>query len=146
MEGFGFLRKISLFEDMPLSEMKAFYNICSERTFQEGEVLIEQGRPGMALFVVRSGQVSILRVEGSQVKEVASLGEGDHVGEMSLVDESPTSARVVAKGAVVAFEVSRDHFLRFLQANDKFAVRVLRVFVRTLCQRLRETTAKLAVG
>jgi tetratricopeptide (TPR) repeat protein len=145
MEGFDFLRKIPLFEDMPLSEMKAFYNISEERTFQEGERLIEQGRPGMALYVLRDGKVSVQRIEGQQAKEVAVLGPGDHVGEMALVDESPTSARVVAKGQVTAFEISRDLFLRFVQANDKFAVRVLRVFVRTMCQRLRETTAKLAV-
>jgi tetratricopeptide (TPR) repeat protein len=144
MDGFDFLQKIPLFVDMPLPEMKAFYNISEERTFQDGERLIEQGRPGMALYVIRSGKVSVQRVEGDKVTEVAVLGEGDHVGEMSLVDESPTSARVVAKGTVVVFEVSRDHFLRFLQANDKFAVRVLRVFVRTLCDRLRETTSKLA--
>jgi tetratricopeptide (TPR) repeat protein len=144
MDGFDFMQKIPLFADMPLQEMKAFYNISEERKFQDGERLIEQGRPGMALYVIRSGKVSIQRVEGDKVTEVAVLHEGDHVGEMSLVDESPTSARVVAKGNVVAFEVSRDHFLRFLQANDKFAVRVLRVFVRTLCDRLRETTSKLA--
>ena len=144
MDGFDFLQKIPLFADMALQEMKAFYNISEERKFQEGERLIEQGRPGMALYVIRSGKVSVQRMEGDKATEVAVLGEGDHVGEMSLVDESPTSARVVAQGAVVAFEVSRDHFLRFLQANDKFAVRVLRVFVRTLCDRLRETTSKLA--
>ncbi len=145
MEGFDFLQKIPLFTDMPLSEMKAFYNVCAERSFQPGEILIEQGRPGMALYVLRSGKVAVLRVEGESQTAVAELGAGDHVGEMALVDESPTSARVVAKEPVLAFEISRDNFLRFLQANDKFAVRVLRVFVRTLCQRLRETTAKLAV-
>jgi len=144
MDGFDFLQKIPLFVDMPLQEMKAFYNISEERKFQDGELLIEQGRPGMALYVIRSGKISVRRVEGDTATEVAVLHEGDHVGEMALVDESPTSARVVAKGDVVAFEVSRDHFLRFLQANDKFAVRVLRVFVRTLCDRLRETTSKLA--
>ena len=144
MEGFDFLRNIPLFQDMPLVEMRAFYNICEERAFQEGERLIEQGSKGVALFVLRSGQASVQRLEGEKVVEVAVLGPGHHVGEMSLVDEAPTSARVVAKGKVVAFEISREQFLRFLQANDKFAVRVLRVFVRTLCQRLRETTAKLA--
>ena len=144
MDGFDFMQKIPLFADMPLQEMKAFYNISEERKFQDGELLIEQGRPGMALYVIRSGNVSVQRVESQKATEVAVLKEGDHVGEMSLVDESPTSARVAAKGDVVAFEVSRDHFLRFLQANDKFAVRVLRVFVRTLCDRLRETTSKLA--
>lgn len=144
MDGFNFLQKVPLFADMPLSAMKAFYNVCQDRTLVEGELLIEQGRPGVALFVIRQGEVSVLRVEGDQAKEVAVLGAGDHVGEMSLVDEAPTSARVVAKTEVRLFEVSRDQFLRFLQAHDKFAVRVLRVFVRTMAQRLRETTAKLA--
>ncbi|MBN2494880.1 MAG: cyclic nucleotide-binding domain-containing protein [Deltaproteobacteria bacterium] len=144
MEGFDFLQKIPLFEDMPLSTMKAFYNICEERTFQSGERLIEQGRPGMALYVIRSGEVAVLRIEGEKATEVTTLRAGEYVGEMALIDEAPTSARVVAKGEVMAFEVSRDRFLRFLQANDKFAIRVLRVFVRTMAQRLRETTAKLA--
>jgi tetratricopeptide (TPR) repeat protein len=144
MDGFNFLQKVPLFADMPLSAMKAFYNVCQDRTLVEGELLIEQGRPGVALFVIRQGEVSVLRVEGDQAKEVAVLGPGDHVGEMSLVDEAPTSARVVAKSEVRLFEISRDQFLRFLQAHDKFAVRVLRVFVRTMAQRLRETTAKLA--
>jgi CRP-like cAMP-binding protein len=93
--------------------------------------------------VLRSGEVSVQRVEGDQATEVAVLKPGDHLGEMSLVDEVPTSARIVAKSDVVAFEVSREQFLRFMDANDKFSVRVLRVFVRTLAQRLRETTAKL---
>jgi len=144
MEGFDFLQKIPLFADMPLSEMKAFYHICEERTFQPGERIIEQGQTGLALYVLREGKVGVLRVEGDQAVEVAVLQAGDHVGEMSLVDEAPTSARVVAKEKVVTFEISRDRFLRFVQANDKFAVRVFRVFVRTLAQRLRETTAKLA--
>ncbi len=144
MDGFNFLQKVPLFADMPLSAMKAFFNVCQDRTFLDGERLIEQGTAGLALFVIRQGQVSIQRVEGDHSKEVAVLGPGSHVGEMSLVDEAPTSARVVAKGTVKAFEISRDMFLRFLQANDKFAVRVLKVFVRTLSQRLRDTTSQLA--
>ena len=142
-EGFDFLQKIPLFADMPLTAMKAFYNVCEDRTFLDGERLIEQGQQGMALFVIREGVISVQRVDGEKAKEVAVLNPGDHVGEMSLVDEALTSARVVARGEVKAFEISRDQFLRFLQTNDKFAVRVMRVFVRTLSQRLRETTAKL---
>lgn len=144
MEGFDFLQRIPLFQDMPLAAMKAFYNVCEDRTFQAGERLIEQGQPGTALYVIRSGEVVVQRVEGERATTVATLKPGEYVGDMSLVDEALTSARVVAKDKVCAFEISRDHFLRFLQANDKFAVRVLRVFVRTLSQRLRETTAKLA--
>ncbi len=144
MDGFNFLQKIPLFADMPLPDMKAFYTICEERTFQDNERLIEQGQPGMALFVVRVGTVSVQRVEGQRVTEVTTLGPGSHVGEMSLIDEQPTSARVVAKGTVVAFEIGRDQFLRFIATNDRFAARVYKVFVRTISQRLRETTNKFA--
>ncbi len=143
MEGFDFLQKIPLFVDMPLSVMKSFYNICEDRTFQAGERIIEQGRPGLALYVLRDGEVAIQRVDGEDATEVAVLKAGDHVGEMALMDEAPTSARVVAKTQVQVFEIQRDRFLRFMQANNKFAVRIYRVFVRTMAQRLRETTAKL---
>jgi tetratricopeptide (TPR) repeat protein len=144
MDGFDFLRKIQLFVDMPLSSMKAFFNICEERVFQPGEIVIEQDRPGLALYVIREGKVSVQRLEGEKTTDVTTLGPGDHVGEMSLVDEANTSARVIAQGLVRVFEVSRDSFLRFLQMDDKFAVRIFRVFVRTLSNRLRGTTAKLA--
>jgi len=144
LEGFDFLRRVPLFEDMPLSEMRAFYNVCEERVFEPGELLIEQDRPGLALFVIREGQVSVVRREGDKEREVAQLGPGEYVGEMSLVDDGPTSARVLAKTRTVTFEISRDNFLRFMRSNDRFAVRVMRVFVRTLCQRLRKTTAELA--
>ena len=38
MEGFDFLRRIPLFEDMPLAQMKSFYNICEERVFDPDSV------------------------------------------------------------------------------------------------------------
>lgn len=145
MDGFDFLRKVPLFEDLPLFEMKALYHICQQRSFQDGERIIEQGEPGKALYVIRSGKALVQRIEHGQTKNVAVLDRGDHFGEMSLIDDSPTSARVVAGDQVMAFEISRDRFLRFLEINQRLAVKVLRVFISTLCQRLRDTTAKLTV-
>src|SRR2546421_1119539 len=54
-----------------------------------GDVLIKQGAPINSLMFVLDGKVSV-EVEG--VGQIANLGSGEVLGEMSLVDESPPSA------------------------------------------------------
>ncbi len=143
LEGFDFLRNVSLFRDLALQDMKSLYHICSRRVFQDAERVIEQGEPGLALYVIHTGKALVQRIEDTKPTNIAVLHRGDHFGEMSLIDESPTSARVIAEDQLDVFEISRDRFLRFLDSNPRLAVRVLTVFVRTLCKRLRETNIKL---
>ena len=51
MDGFDFLKGTPLFRDLSLDEMKAFYNACEIRKFAPKETMIEQDKPGLALFV-----------------------------------------------------------------------------------------------
>lgn len=146
MEGFDFLKNLPLFAELSLAELKSFYNLVSTVELPAGAILVEQGRPGEAMFIVKSGTVDVLRVDGSVAHPLTTLGPGAHVGEMALVDDAPTSARVVARGATKAFRVDRDAFQKFLFSNDHMALRVYRVFVKTLCTRLRETTERLTSG
>ena len=145
MEGFEFLKNTSLFDRLSLSEMKQLYNITNTRQCPPGELVIEQDQPGQALFIVKRGQVIVQRVEGDKISVLVELGPGAHVGEMSLVDQAPTSARVVAgpEGAEL-FEITRDQFESLIASDDKIAVKVFRVFAETFCQRLRRTTAELS--
>lgn len=145
MEGFEFLKNTSLFERLTLAEMKRMWNTCDTRQFQPGEVLIEQDQPGKALFVVKRANVVVQRVEGEAVKTLVELGPGSHVGEMSLVDDAPTSARVVAGAeGTEAFEITREKFDELLDSDDKIAIKVYKVFIKTMCDRLRKTTAELS--
>ncbi|MFO8058281.1 MAG: cyclic nucleotide-binding domain-containing protein [bacterium] len=146
MEGFEFLKNTSLFDGLSLAEMKQLWNICENRTYEPGEIIIEQDRPGQGLYIIKKGTVKVQRVEGGQVSELVELGPGSHVGEMSLVDRAPTSARVVAgdQGAE-AFEIASESFEELLQSDDKIAIKVYRVFTETFCERLRKTTAELSV-
>jgi tetratricopeptide (TPR) repeat protein len=145
MNGFEYLKQLPLFEELSLQEMKTLYTRCEERAFTPGTTLIEQGAAGQALFILIAGEYEVRRrAESGEVKAIAMLGPGSYVGEMSLIDDAPTSAEVVAKTAGTALVVSKDSFHAFLNANDHVALRVYRVFVQTMCTRLRAANEKLS--
>jgi hypothetical protein len=56
-----FLKEVPLFEELGIADLKRLAQIVHERNYRDGEFIYEQGRPGVALFVVRSGLVEILR-------------------------------------------------------------------------------------
>lgn len=146
MDGFEFLKKTPLFQDLSLEEMKAVYNACEVRRFQPGEVLIEQGKPGTALFVVRRGTARVLKLDGDVSSVLARLTPGLPAGEMALIDDAPTSARVDAETEVEAFCITRDQFQRLVNANERTALKLYRFFIRTLAKRLRTTSENLAAS
>jgi len=89
--------------------------------FGTGEVIMREGQPGDSLYVLRSGNVSVrLGVDGLE-KEVATLGEGDFFGEMSLLTGEPRRATVVAKSDVECYVIDRALFQQILRNNAKLA-------------------------
>ena len=144
MEGFEFLKNTPLFESLSLGEMKAFWNICATLQLKAGEILIEQDQPGQALYILKRGALLVQRVEAGKVKDLVELKPGAHVGEMSLVDNAPTSARVRTKEDSELFQITREKFEELLNQNDKIAIKLYKVFIATLCQRLRQTTTELS--
>ena len=144
LQGYDLLKTLPIFEDLSIDEMRDFYKLCEPIALAAGEVLIEQGRPGQALYIIREGSIAVVSVEGKIEKPIATLPAGTFVGEMSLIDEAPTSARVKAAEPVKAFRIRKDSFRSYLYTHDLVAMRVYRSFTRTLAERLREANAKLA--
>lgn len=143
MQGYELLKTLPIFEDLSLDEMKDFYNLCEQATFAAGDVLIEQGQPGQALYIIREGNIGVFNVEGGREVPIVKLGSGTYVGEMALIDDAPTSARVKAMDEVKVFRIRKDVFRNYLYTHDLVAMRVYRSFTRTLVERLRDTTARV---
>ncbi len=92
---------------------------------------------------MRQGSLQVVRVDDDGVATVlATISAGAFVGEMSLLDDAPTSARVIAAGPVKAIRVQRARFERFLFEHERVAVRVYRSFARALSERLRQQNAR----
>ncbi len=140
-EGYGFLKALPMFGDLSLPEMKALYRICSGVSFSPGQALIEPGQPGRGLYVIVDGQVEVYGGPSDSSRLLNTLGVGSYVGEISLVRDSPTSARVTARTPVRALFVARDAFEKYLYGNPSAALAIYRLFTLNLAERVRVLSA-----
>jgi CRP-like cAMP-binding protein len=137
------LRNLPLFSEMSLDELRAIHQIAERCTFSPGEVLIEQDWPASNVLVILSGTVIVSQASAAGEAVLAELGTGASVGEMALVDEGPTSARVRAKTSVSAFRWPMDRLRSHLNTHERTALSLLKVISRTLSVRLRETNRRV---
>ncbi len=73
-----------------------------------GLPLIREDDKTEAMFVISAGQVTVSVREQGKQREVATLGRGDIVGEISLLTGHRRSATVTSKTAVTALQIDRD--------------------------------------
>lgn len=133
------MEKLFLFSDLPFHARLRVGRIVSELFVSPGEVLMRQGDPADRLYVVVQGEVSV-QVDG---KEVAVIREGEHFGEMALIDQAPRSADIVAKGFGHLLCVEHDAFRTFCILEPSLGNQMLWKLLVTLGQRLRSTNKRL---
>jgi CRP-like cAMP-binding protein len=134
------LRKVPLFSDLAEAELVRFAEVTREREYPKNSVILFEDDPGDALYIVSSGQVKVVLI-GEDGREVilSVLGEGDFFGEMSLIDDEPRSAHVIAMKDSQLLVLRRDDFQSQLEHHPKIAFKLLRVLV----QRLRRADEKI---
>lgn len=130
------LARVPLFAGLPEDQTARLEEVTQRRTFRRGEVIFHKGDTGSTLYMIVQGQVKIvLPSDSGEEALLAVLDPGDFFGELSLIDEEPRSATVVATEATETLLLHREDFLKFLTASPGLAVDMLRILAR----RLRET-------
>ena len=115
------LRRVPLFSAMTDAAITAIAELVGEAGFAPGAHLTEEGAPGDAFYVLSSGAALVSR-GGATVR---SLGPGDFVGEISLIDGKPRTATVTASVPVRALVLRRDAFLSLLDRYPSVRLGVL---------------------
>ena len=110
------------------------------RSLTGGEFLFREGESAEYGYVVKSGQVDIVKsgLEGEMV--LAELGPGSLFGEMALIDGSPRSAGARARVDSSVTEIRSDTFNQYIRNNPDAAVRLM----KTLAGQLRSANTDLA--
>jgi CRP-like cAMP-binding protein len=145
LDGVELIQKVDLFRSLGYEETLAVAGIARVERFPPGALLIEQAAMGNALYILRTGEVSITRVNSRGDEEpLARLGTGSLVGEMALIESDLASANVRAVSEVEALVIPRDAFEKLLESNKALALNVYKAFCRSLSERLRATTIKLS--
>ena len=146
------------FSKLRPEERQALIGLAESRRYRHGQTILDQGAMSRALYVVRRGEVRVQRmlgvvretirrkpdgteeripVPGRLAVDMLRLGAGSVLGEMSFVDESATSARVVARGSVEILFIDGPKVLDHIVDNPEFGTRFYHSLAVVLSQRLR---------
>jgi CRP-like cAMP-binding protein len=131
------LRNLDVFRDLTFKEVLELDELLHERVYENGEIIFEEGDIGHGIFVVVSGKVRV-DPTGELFKDaVLEFGPGEMLGELSLFEEAPRFATVVAVERTVTVALFRAEFSTLLTKNTKIGAKVLMRLCTTICQRVR---------
>ena len=94
-----------------------------------GENLFTEGDFGDCMYLVKSGRID---VKAGQ-RLLATVGPGEILGEMAIIDQSRRSATAVAAAESQVISINEGRFLRLVEKQPGFALELLRI----ICRRLR---------
>lgn len=131
------LRQLDVFRDLSFNEALELDELLHERVFEKDEIVFEKGDIGHGIFVVISGKVRV-DPSGELFKDaVLEFGPGEMLGELSLFEEAPRFATVVAVERTVMVALFRAEFSTLLTKNTKIGTKVLMKLCTTMTQRFR---------
>ncbi|MGQ9653679.1 MAG: sigma 54-interacting transcriptional regulator [Thermodesulfobacteriota bacterium] len=129
-----FLSQVPLFCSLSRSSLDEIAREVHEEVYPAGTVLIRQGDPGTSFYILRSGEarVTIAADDGPETY-LATLSQGECVGEMALLTGEPRAANVTLTEDSVIYTLYKDSFDRVLARDPS----LYRHFTSLLVQRLK---------
>lgn len=128
------LKQVPVFRALGDEEAGRLAQALEEIDLPTGAVVFGEGEPGDRFFVVREGQVEVVKALGTEEERRLTMrGPGEYFGEMSLLD--PAGLRTAAVRAVTPvrlFSLSRADFQRLLQTHPILAYEMVRVLTLQL--------------
>ena len=138
-EALSILRAEPLFESLSEEQLDHVVQEARLKLFGRGEPVIEEGAEGDSMFVMLRGAANVfVSKNGSRIR-VATLGEGDCFGEMSLLTGEPRSATVRADGDCYVMEIGKPVMAELLRDAPSY----LEKLSELLAQRKMETEGVL---
>jgi CRP/FNR family cyclic AMP-dependent transcriptional regulator len=140
------LRSVAIFAHLDDAALDGLARLSEQRSFAAGAVVVGQEDPGNALFVLARGKVKAVLYGGSGREIILSIfkSPGDFFGEMSLLDNQPRSATLIADEPSTLLVLSRRDFQAHLAAQPRTAMNVLAELSRRL-RRADEVIGNLAL-
>lgn len=115
------LAEIPLFSALSKKDLQRIAKASNEITLPAGTVLVDQGDMGREAFVVIDGTATVAR----NGRKVGTLGAGEAVGELSLLDHGPRTARVTADTEITALVLSAREFAGVIEEVPGLAHKLL---------------------
>jgi CRP/FNR family transcriptional regulator, cyclic AMP receptor protein len=129
-------QSIPLFRSLGKEELMEIAASSKETNFESGTSIVKEGDAGLGFYLIADGQAVVKR----KGRVLSKLGRGSFFGEMSLLDDQPRSADVVATEPTRCLILLRWNFWGAVSKNPKIA----RGLLQEMARRLRATNEALS--
>ena len=133
----GALRRVKVLAELSDKQLERFAQIMEVKKVKQFEVIVKQGAPGDAMYLVLDGELRAkMEIDGKETT-LTNLPAGEFFGEMSLFDGGPRSADVVAHSDSTLLKISVANFEKLLVRAPELAAPFLDAVAKTLAARIR---------
>lgn len=130
----------SLFSGLSQPALYRLAELAQLHTYRASETIIQEAHPALGCYIILSGRVQVIKSFNTpRSRVIAELLAGEIVGEMSVIDDQPHSASVVAIEETQCLMIERWDFKAQMQAYPEIALQLLPVLARRLRELLELT-------
>ncbi len=134
------LRNIPLFAGLPTARLKLIAYTGEIVRFEPGEVIVQQGDPADAVYVISEGEAEVwLTALDGHTMRLGTLDRHSLFGEIAVLCHGRRTATVRAKDRVVTLKISANVFLDLVRQSPDIGMQVMTI----LAERLEKTTVLL---
>jgi len=130
---------VPVFSRLTKRELNLLTNIIHNRNYVAGEYIFYQGDPGLGLYIIREGAVTIHRTRADgAIITLASFSMGDFFGELALIDGEKRSASAISNSNTQLAVIFKPDLDEFIENYPKSGTKILRGISEIISTRLRK--------
>ena len=114
------------------------------KEFSSGQVIVNEGDPGDAMFLIKSGQAEVTTIDPKDKRKLmlARLGAGEFFGEVSLIKDKPRTATITALTNVELLTINKPSFDQLTKDHPE----MVSLLEQTIEKRVEDTIKKIVGG
>lgn len=138
----GSLRRIKIFAGMDEQQLESFLSYMEIVRCKQFSHVVRKGDHGDAMYLVLEGEVRALTMVDQKESILSTMGVGDFFGEVSLLDQGPRSADVVANRDSVLLKISAAAYEQLVREAPALGMPFLLEISRSVVGRVRSLTKR----
>src|SRR5688572_28252641 len=135
----AFLKQVPLFSELPDNDLEQLCQMVWDVTLEEGAQLFAEGDIGDKAYVVKEGELEVVKRAAGREVLLAVVGASEIIGEMSLLENTPRTASVRARSQAHLLVITPEQLDALFTSSPSAA----RSILRTVTSRWRTTEAML---
>ncbi|MCW8956443.1 MAG: cyclic nucleotide-binding domain-containing protein [Gammaproteobacteria bacterium] len=138
------IKRCFLFYELLDDEIDLVVKNCSVESYDDGEVIFNEGEVGHDFYVILTGKVRLTKVVQGREIEIMCMNKGEALGESVLTHESKRMTNVIASGKVDLLVIDQDTIFSLYEKNAKIFSIIMLNLSRMLATRLQKSNQTIA--